>query len=151
MNLSEIVAEGDRSHCVRNCSAVVRLSGDQIVESRAEQLSKAPRKRAMALRLARRMVLAPSTSSAGQAAFSNAKTASEFIATNFPPAAYSTPNRFLNLNLSEAVEVGKVLEQRHRHSFDPLARIEHNGVGDTVPAVARRHVVDAGDGSQLHH
>src|SRR6266567_673660 len=99
MNLSEIVAEGDRSHCVRNCSGVVPLSGDQIVESGAEPLSRAPPKRVMALRLARRMVVAPSTSSAGQAAFSNAKTASEFIATNFPPAAYNTPNRFLNLKL----------------------------------------------------
>src|SRR5262249_49497290 len=78
-NLSGTVAAGARSHRARNCSAVAPFSAAQIADSNGVSPSSAAPKSRTAKGLARPMVLAPSTKSAGHPAWSNANTSSGFI------------------------------------------------------------------------
>src|SRR5204862_2394886 len=99
-NLSDTAAAGVRSQCARNSSAVPVFSGDQIADKSGDCPSNVEAKSFIAAGLARQIVLASSTSSAGQPAFSNPKTASDFIITS-SGFQLTTPNLFLNPNLPE--------------------------------------------------
>src|SRR4051812_20728203 len=82
-NRRDTVGEGDRSHCARNWSALIVLSGGQIADSNgASCCSSADPNNFSAARLARMIFPAAFTRNEGQPAFRNPKMTS-FIAKYF--------------------------------------------------------------------
>ena len=99
-NLSSSVGTAERSHWARNCSAVLAVLGrPNRRQPRGRRLPGRRRRGLTAAGLAPQMAPAPSTRSAGQPAFSNAKATSDFINRIFQLAAYRLESRFLNPNL----------------------------------------------------
>ena len=70
-SLSWVAGLGARSHCARNCSAVVEFSLDQIVASKGVAPSRIGPNRRIAAAFARQMVDEQSSNNAGHPAFSN--------------------------------------------------------------------------------
>src|SRR5262249_6257883 len=102
-NFTGTVAACERSHCVKNSSALPLFSPDQIADNSGAVPSNAAPKSLTAAWSARQIPLPPSINSAGHPAFSKAKTSSDFINKQFQFRAYP-PIPFLNVHLQAPLQ-----------------------------------------------